>query len=417
MKAKIESGRPSPLFGPAPAVGDRGAGEVDPQRKFRPNVYWYLTFRCNLSCAHCWVQSSPRVDVSEDLTTAEAMAVIEQLTELNAGACTLSGGEVLTRRDAVEIIERLGASGIKVMVETNGLLIGDRFLEVAGRLQRGVGLNIGISLDGGDAATHERLRGPRTFHRTVCNLYRLKEHDVRFNLQCTVNRTNIETIPALYDIAADLRPALRCLGFCLLNPLGRGEELAGDLGVGFKDLERILTLIRRHKSRFAGVTLIKAPPAAIPPRFLPMALKESLVSTLVTCQFPLLGILPNSDVTICALSRENQELRFGNVRTSRLAQMWHQARLDVLRRRYLAADHLQGICGDCIWNRGCRGACRAWAYQDGASFDAPYPLCAALADAGEFPAAYRISAQRQVLERHRPAGGCAGCGPEQEMVS
>jgi len=390
-----------------------GADERDRLRRARPGLYWYLSFRCNLSCAHCWVGSSPRIDTAGDLTPAEAMRVVDQIVDLDASACTLSGGEVLTRPDALEIIDALAGHRVYVWVETNGLLIRDRFIELAARLQRDGRMGMGISLDGGSAETHERLRGPRTFERTVRVLRRLHEAGVRFNLQCILNRSNIDTIPALYDLAAELSPSLRCLGFGLLNPLGRGEDLSRDLGVGFGDLDRILTLIDEHRGRFPGATVVKAPPAAIPPRHLGTVLKSRGVSTMVSCQFPLLGVLPDGEVTICALSRENPELRFGNVRQTTLKTIWQHARIDALRQRYRATRHLEGICGDCVWNKSCRGGCRAWAYETGGSFDASYPLCAALAAAGEFPTAYRRSALGPAAAP--PAAladepGCDGCG-------
>src|SRR5690242_19149133 len=36
------------------------------EREFHPDVYWYLTFRCNLACTHCSVLSSPHVDITND---------------------------------------------------------------------------------------------------------------------------------------------------------------------------------------------------------------------------------------------------------------------------------------------------------------------------------------------------------------
>lgn len=385
------------------------AAEVHPQRRFRPNIYWYLTFRCNLSCAHCWVQSSPMVDTSADLTTDEALGVVDQMAELGVGGCTLTGGELLTRRDALQIIAALSDRGIQVAVETNALLIRQPFIDLVVRLQAAGRMAIGISLDGPTPEAHERLRGPRTFERTLKNLRRLQQAGVRFNLQCTLNRSNIESIPQLFDLAEGLRPALGCLGLCLLNPLGRGERLADDLGVGFGDLDQILTLVRENKGRFSGELVVKAPPAAIPPAHLAMALKDSLISLRVTCQFPLLGILPDGDITICALSRDRRELRFGNVRTDRLKEVWRSARLDHLRERYLASTDLQGICGDCIWRPSCRGGCRAWAYEDGLSFDAPYPLCAGLDAAGEFPEAYRLSRVGAGAAAAAAALPCTGC--------
>lgn len=388
---------------PEPVAG------IESRRRRRPGLYWYLSFRCNLSCAHCWVGSSPRVDASHDLTPAEAMRVVDQIADLDASACTLSGGEILTRPDALDIVEALAERGVYVWLETNGLLIRDRFVEVAARLQRAGKLGMGISLDGGTAETHERMRGPRTFERTLRTFRRLAAAGVRFNAQCILNRSNIETIPALYDLAAELWPSLRCLGFGLLNPLGRGEDLSRELGVGFGDLERILDLVAEHRGRFPGSTVVKAPPAAIPPRHLGLTLRGERMATMVSCEFPLLGVLPDGEVTICALSRDNEELRFGNVRDTTLREIWQRARIEELRRRYLAPRrHLQGVCGDCVWSPSCRGACRAWAYDSGGSFDASYPLCAALDAAGEFPTAYRRSALGAgVLPVAAPA--CAAC--------
>ena len=51
---------------------------------YRPTVYWYPSFRCNLACKHCSVNSSPYVDTSNDLMFEQALAVVDQLKELNA---------------------------------------------------------------------------------------------------------------------------------------------------------------------------------------------------------------------------------------------------------------------------------------------------------------------------------------------
>lgn len=154
--------------------------------------------------------------------------------------------------------------------------------------------------------------------------------------------------------------------------------------------------------------MVKVPPAVVPPRFLSMVFKESNVVNSVSCQFPLLGILPNGDVTICAVSREDQDLRFGNIRTTTLKQVWTETRMSMLRSRYLEAAELKGICGDCVWKYSCKGSCRAWAYEDGDSFDSPFPVCQALFDNGEFPQAYRLSSQnafaRDWVAKKMPCG-------------
>lgn len=106
---------------------------LEEERKFRPDIYWYLSFRCNLACAHCSVQSSPSVDTSDDLSTAECLRVVEQMAELNVHTALLSGGEVPIRPDAVTIMRALAGHRIRVGLETNGLRFDSPFIELAAR--------------------------------------------------------------------------------------------------------------------------------------------------------------------------------------------------------------------------------------------------------------------------------------------
>ena len=377
------------------ADGDR-ASRLERQRRLRPTVYWYNSFRCNLACKHCWVNASPEVDTSGDLSTEQAMAVVEQLAELNARTVSISGGEALLRRDCLPVIEALTSRGIRVLLETNGMVFTERFVRSARAMQEKRLLTIGVSLDGGTAQAHESMRGRNTFNRTLAGLRLLKEKGLHFNVQVVLNQLNYRTIPQFYEIARSLRPEIDGVGFAILNPLGRGDVLVQDAGLRREDLYSACELIKRHKTGFGGLTFLKIPPAALPPRYLHL-LDEDNVRLFVTCEFPLLGILPNGDVSICALTREDEKLHLGNVRTHRLLEIWQREVIGRLRHRYLAAEELTGICGDCVFLTSCKGSCRAWAYDDGGSFDAPHPTCDALERSGAFPDLYKISARRAAL--------------------
>ena len=389
------------LDGTGPAASACGV-----ERPFRPHIYWYPSFRCNLACEHCAVASSPWVDTSQDLDAEQCLRVVDQMAQLGVGRVILSGGEVLLRRDLCSILSALADRGISIGLESNGLCFDREFAELARTLQvRGL-LGITVSLDGGTAETHELLRGPRSFERTLRGLRLLQQHGVGFDIQAVLNRANIPTIPALYELAEELRPQLGMVQFAFLNPVGRGTALVEELGLRGEDFPRLFEEIRRGKSRFSGKTLIKGPPAIVPPKYLSMVFQDPSIRKSVSCQFPLLGVLPNGDVTICAVSRDNRELCFGNVRDTTLSDMWSRAGMAELRCRYLAADDLTGICGDCVWKHSCRGSCRAWAYEEGRSFCAPLPVCRALAEAGDFPDAYRISRRGEAFqEQFRRQGG------------
>ena len=399
-----------PVIGQQPAAM-AGTEAAETQREFRPDVYWYLSFRCNLACEHCSVFSSPYVDTSNDLGTEDAMSVIEQMVELNVRTAIMSGGEVLFRPDALEILKATVDADLRVGLETNGLLITDEFLDFAVAAQERRKLGIAVSLDGGTPETHDAVRGPNTFKVIVENLYRMKERGVRFDLQCILHRGNYAAIPDLFELGRKLQPALNAIQLGFLNPVGRGTDYIERVGLKGGDMDRIMRLVRKSQEGFDGKVVIKAPPAAIPPQFVGMVYNSSTTVGCMTCQFPLLGILPDGDVTICALSRDNEELCFGNIRERRLKEIWTETRMSMLRSRYVAAENLEGICGDCIWQRSCKGGCRAWAYEAGDSFDAPLPLCSMLVEEGMFPKAYRISEQRRAAGK-APDGSLLAAGEE-----
>lgn len=384
---------------------------VEEERRFRPVIYWYLSFRCNLACAHCSVHSSPWVDTSQDLSTEECMQVIDQMVELNVRTALLSGGEFLIRPDALQILRALTDRGIGANVETNGLRYPPGFAELARELQARNLFRMSISLDGGTRDTHERLRGPRSFEQTVRGLRFLKENGITFSVQCVLNGANLHTIPDFYELARELQPECQHVIWATLNPVGRGSELVKELGLRPEHIPALFKGIQDARQRFSGVTVVKVPPAMVPPKYLPLIRQGTNVLPSTSCQFPLLGILPNGDVTVCAVSRENQDLYFGNVRDSslRLKNIWEKTRMDMLRSRYVAAQDLNGICGDCVWKYTCKGSCRAWAYEEGGSFDSAFPICKALDEAGSFPKAYRLSHQNAAMaaKYQQMAAGCA----------
>jgi hypothetical protein len=58
-----------------------------------PVVIWNLIRRCNLNCLHCY-STSADVDFKGELSTAEALAVLEQLRAAHVPALILSGGDL-----------------------------------------------------------------------------------------------------------------------------------------------------------------------------------------------------------------------------------------------------------------------------------------------------------------------------------
>src|ERR1700688_4328426 len=78
-----------------------------------------LTYRCNGRCAHCYLD---HIDHGE-MTTGEIKELLGQMADAGVFYLTISGGEILMRRDLFEILEYARARTFCIKLKTNGILI------------------------------------------------------------------------------------------------------------------------------------------------------------------------------------------------------------------------------------------------------------------------------------------------------
>jgi radical SAM protein with 4Fe4S-binding SPASM domain len=137
------------------------------------SVLFEVTHRCNLPCVHCYLPN--HLDNGE-LSFAEVCNVLDQLAEAGTMFLTLTGGEVMSRGDFLEILDAAHERGFVLKVLTNGTLISD---EVADRfLQAGV-LEVSISVYGSDAAVHDQVTEmPGSYDRTMEGIQKLRARGI-----------------------------------------------------------------------------------------------------------------------------------------------------------------------------------------------------------------------------------------------
>ena len=92
---------------------------------------WELTYACNLACVHC-LSSSGRRDPDE-LSTAEAMAVIDELQRMQVFYVNIGGGEPTIRPDFWDLLDYSVDHHVGVKFSTNGVQDHARPGRAAGR--------------------------------------------------------------------------------------------------------------------------------------------------------------------------------------------------------------------------------------------------------------------------------------------
>ncbi|MEM9576869.1 MAG: heme d1 biosynthesis radical SAM protein NirJ [Pseudomonadota bacterium] len=162
----------------------------------RPVVIWNLTRRCNLRCRHCYTTSSDNIFPGE-LSTEQALGVIDDLAGFNIPALILSGGEPLSRPDLFELAQYARKKVRYLALSTNGTRID---AEAVKRIDA-IGFNyVGISIDG-LGATNDWFRGQEgAFDEALAGARLCKAHGIKVGLRFTPTEDNAEQLPAILDL-------------------------------------------------------------------------------------------------------------------------------------------------------------------------------------------------------------------------
>ena len=136
---------------------------------------WFNTGTlCNITCAHCYIESSPRNDRLSYLTRAEMRAYLDEIVRDRLGTEEIgfTGGEPFMNPDLLGMLEDCLARGFTTLVLTNAMRPMQRLQVPLLDLQHRLGqkLTIRVSLDHYTRELHEEERGAETWQPTVDGL-------------------------------------------------------------------------------------------------------------------------------------------------------------------------------------------------------------------------------------------------------
>ena len=315
-----------------------------------------LTKRCNLKCAHCYLDATTKAGGgSDELTTDECLRLIDQIAEVNQGCLlVITGGEPLTRPDILEIARHAVARRFMVVFGTNGMLIDDRLAKTL--VEIGV-MGVGISIDSLDPAKHDAFRGvPGGWQGAVDGIEACKRNGLQFQVHFSAQPMNYRELPDVVEWAHGL--GAKVLNVFFMVCTGRGEELTDITPAQYEEvLHYLVTAQDRYKDM-----LVRARCA---PHFKRLAYERDPNSPITKATGYMGGgclagtnyarVTPNGELTPCPY----MPLSAGNIRERSFADLWdHSDIFDSFR-----YPHLKGKCGECEYSDIC-GGCRARPYAD-----------------------------------------------------
>ena len=347
-------------------------------------VFWELTARCNLKCCHCRAEAQDDF-VAGELSTQEIIDVAKSIRETGDPIMILTGGEPLVRKDFFEIAKACVGMFSRVALATNGTIVDD---EMAQRIVD-VGIQrVSMSLDGANAATHDKFRGvPGSFDATLRGYDALARKGMSLQINATVAKHNINEVDDLLNMLLE-RKADAFHVFSLV-PVGCGATISDDMRLSPVELEKFLRWLFEKSIELRDRIHIKATCAPQYYRIMREVSKEKGLA------MPSHGhghgagqVQPNAmsamtrgclaGSAVCFLSRIGDvqpcgylPVVVGNVRKKPFGEIWRTSEVfNALR----DPNQLKGKCGTCGYRVICEG-CRARAYAATDDFLAEDPDC------------------------------------------
>ena len=187
------------------------------------SIFLELTRKCNNNCVYCFANSSSRAHTKE-MSFEELDRLTDSFVKYGGFYIRLGGGEPTFRPDFFRIVDMMGAKGICLGLNTNGLFSKET---LDGIISRGI-RDVRISLDG-PKGLNDSLRGKGTFDRITRTLdgiaqFNSKSPEDRVDLTINVVLSK-NTFPFIDETVAMVAGRYKGvnLSFGLLRVSGRAQ--------------------------------------------------------------------------------------------------------------------------------------------------------------------------------------------------
>jgi AdoMet-dependent heme synthase len=260
-----------------------------------------LTYRCNERCIHCYLDH----DDHGEMTTAEIRDLLDQMADAGVFYLTISGGEILMRRDFFEILEHARARTFCVNLKTNGVLIRKKEAE---RLRELGVQSVQISIYSHRPEVHDAItKMPGSFRQSIEAVRLLRKQGLHVTLANVLMVQNAQDYPGVRALAAEL--GAQCTLDPTITPMMDGDRSILKLNVDQAALQGVF----RDGALVGSVEDFCAPPRSVD--------EEALDMLPCSAGHTACYVSPYGDVYPCV----QFPLPSGNVRSIKFVDIWRDS--------------------------------------------------------------------------------------------
>lgn len=329
--------------------------------RFYPHsVVWETTFACNMRCIHCGTSAGKKRP--DELTSQEALNLIDELAGLGCVVLTLSGGEPLLRPDWRELAMRSVKHGMTTHLISNGYAVDEKIVDDFARIGFN---NIGFSFDG-TRETHNFIRQREDSYQRVTHAMDLMtQRNLRWCAVSQISNINLGELDAMREILIDKKcPAWRIQMTTTTGRFKCMSDMVLSLANYPKMIDKLLEFKQRGDIRIdvgenIGYYGCKG-----------AELNDNNPYLGCYAGTRIAGIESNGNVKGCLSMPE--EFVEGNIREKSFTEIWNNPDGFIYNRRF-TRDTATGACHDCHYLPLCRGGCTTTSFsQTGERANNPY---------------------------------------------
>src|SRR5260370_21462072 len=157
-----------------------------------------LTYRCNERCIHCYLDQHDH----GEMTTAEIKDLLDQMAAAGVFYLTISGGEIMMRRDFFEILEHARLRTFCIKLKTNGILIRK---QEADRIKALGVESVQVSIYSHIPEVHDAItKLPGSLAQSLEAIRRLRAHGIQVSIANVLMVQNVNDFQVVRALAAEL---------------------------------------------------------------------------------------------------------------------------------------------------------------------------------------------------------------------
>jgi radical SAM protein with 4Fe4S-binding SPASM domain len=307
-----------------------------------------LTYRCNERCIHCYLDH----DDHGEMTTAEIKGLLDQMAEAGVFYLTISGGEILMRRDFYELLEYARARTFCVKLKTNAVLIREK---EAARI-RSLGVEyVQVSIYSHLPEVHDAItKMPGSLEHSIRGIRLLRQQGIHVIIANVLMVQNARDYQGVKALAAEL--GAQFILDPTVTPMMDGDRSILSLNVDEAALREVFT----NEALVGNVEEFCAPPVG--------ADEEALSALPCSAGHTACYVSPYGDVYPCV----QFPMPCGNVRRTKFVDIWrHSPQFHEVRSITLGD---MPSCSKCVHGGSCT-RCPGLAYLEGDMRGPSYQDC------------------------------------------